>query len=210
MGRLSDQCDHLRLAGHGHGPALLGLGLEAPLVRLGLVGLELGADVLPDVHVGDVDGRYLEGGSGFKDKSALSHIHGEYKISEEIIDIVLGGSYRLYNPNSSGTIFSDTGGVVITNYEYGLYTSLEKRFFERDLIVTATARLDKNENFNFLLSPAVSVVYRYDANKYFRLSFSSAIRNPTLQDQYLFYNLGPAILVGNINGFDSLVTFPSL
>ncbi|HEC44506.1 MAG TPA: TonB-dependent receptor [Bacteroides sp.] len=154
--------------------------------------------------------RYLEGGSGFKDKSALSHIHGEYKISEEIIDIVLGGSYRLYNPNSSGTIFSDTGGVVITNYEYGLYTSLEKRFFERDLIVTATARLDKNENFNFLLSPAVSVVYRYDANKYFRLSFSSAIRNPTLQDQYLFYNLGPAILVGNINGFDSLVTFPSL
>ncbi len=154
--------------------------------------------------------RFLEGGSGFKDKSALYHIHGEYKISEEIIDIALGGSYRLYKPNSSGTIFSDTGGVVITNYEYGLYTSLEKRFFDRDLIVTVTARLDKNENYNFLLSPAISAVYRYDANNYFRLSFSSAIRNPTLQDQYLFYDVGPAILVGNINGFDSLVTIPSL
>ena len=154
--------------------------------------------------------RYLEGGSGFKDKSALSHIHGEYNFSAEIIDIIVGGSYRLYKPNSSGTIFSDTGGVVITNYEYGFYTSLEKRFFERDLIVTATARLDKNENFNFLLSPAVSAVYRYDANNYFRLSFSSAIRNPTLQDQYLYYDVGRAILIGNINGFESLVTIPSL
>ena len=73
-----------------------------------------------------------------------------------------------------------------------------------------TARLDKNENYNFLLSPAASAVYRYDANNYFRLSFSSAIRNPTLQDQYLFYDVGRAILVGNINGFDSLVTIPSL
>jgi outer membrane receptor protein involved in Fe transport len=154
--------------------------------------------------------RFLEGGSGFKDKSALTHIHGEYKITEEIIDIVVGGSFRLYTPNSSGTIFSDTGSVVITNYEYGLYSSLEKRFFDQDLIVTATARLDKNENFNYLLSPAASAVYRIDANNYIRLSLSSAIRNPTLQDQYLFLDVGRAILVGNINGFDSLVTIPSL
>ncbi|HEC42709.1 MAG TPA: TonB-dependent receptor, partial [Bacteroides sp.] len=152
--------------------------------------------------------RFLEGGSGFKDKSALTHIHGEYKITEEIIDIVVGGSFRLYTPNSSGTIFSDTGSVVITNYEYGLYSSLEKRFFDQDLIVTATARLDKNENFNYLLSPAASAVYRIDANNYIRLSLSSAIRNPTLQDQYLFLDVGRAILVGNINGFDSLVTIP--
>ncbi len=154
--------------------------------------------------------RLLEGGSGFKDKSALTHIHGEYKITEEIIDIVVGGSFRLYTPNSSGTIFSDTGSVIITNYEYGFYSSLEKRFFDQDLIVTATARLDKNENFNYLLSPAASAVYRIDENNYFRLSLSSAIRNPTLQDQYLFLDVGRAILVGNINGFDSLVTIPSL
>jgi outer membrane receptor protein involved in Fe transport len=100
--------------------------------------------------------------------------------------------------------------VIITNYEYGFYSSLEKRFFDRNLIVTVTARLDKNQNYHFLLSPAASAVYRYDANNYFRLSFSSAIRNPTLQDQYLFYDVGRAILVGNINGFDSLVTIPSL
>ncbi len=154
--------------------------------------------------------RFLEGGSGFKDKSSLTHIHGEYKITEEIADIVLGGSYRMYTPRSSGTIFSDTGSVVITNYEYGFYTSIEKRYMDGDLIATLTARLDKNKNFDFLFSPAASAVYRYDANNYFRISFSSAIRNPTLQDQYLFYDVGRAILIGNINGFDSLVTVPSL
>jgi outer membrane receptor protein involved in Fe transport len=36
------------------------------------------------------------------------------------------------------------------------------------------------------------------------------VRNPTLQDQYLYYNVGRAILVGNINGFDSLVTIQSI
>ena len=32
------------------------------------------------------------------------------------------------------------------------------------------------------------------------LSFSSAIRNPTLADQYLYYNVGRAILLGNVDG----------
>ncbi|MEX1131839.1 MAG: hypothetical protein WEC15_01315, partial [Flavobacteriales bacterium] len=48
----------------------------------------------------------------------------------------------------------------------------------------------------------------------FRVSFSSAIRNPTLADQYLFYNVGRAILLGNVDGQfeegrDSLITVAS-
>ncbi len=172
--------------------------------------LEPGTEVFDSVFNRIIsNARFLEGGSGFKDKSALTHVHGEYKFSPEFIEIVVGSNFRLYRPNSSGTIFSDTG-VVIKNYEYGFYTSLEKRFFGNDLIVTATSRLDKNENFKFLISPAISVVYRANTDNYFRLSFSSAIRNPTLQDQYLYYDVGRALLVGNLNGFDSLVTESSL
>jgi iron complex outermembrane receptor protein len=77
------------------------------------------------------------------------------------------------------------------------------------LKLNATCRMDKNQNFDFLFSPAVSVVYSLNKQVY-RVSFSSAIRNPTLADQYLYYNVGPAILVGNIGGFDSLATIPSL
>ena len=39
-----------------------------------------------------------------------------------------------------------------------------------------------------------------------RFGVSSAVRNPTLQDQYLYYNVGRALLLGNLNGYDSLVT----
>ncbi|RMD98432.1 MAG: TonB-dependent receptor, partial [Bacteroidetes bacterium] len=38
---------------------------------------------------------------------------------------------------------------------------------------------------------------------------SSAIRNPTLTDQYLFLNVGRAILAGNLNGATNLVTLES-
>src|SRR5690606_25266558 len=55
---------HLLLLGDGEGAALLGLGLGPLLVRVGLVGLELGADVLADVDVGDIDREDLEGGAG--------------------------------------------------------------------------------------------------------------------------------------------------
>lgn len=153
---------------------------------------------------------FLEGGSMFYDKSALMHIQAEKKFQTSFLDIILGGSYRNYRPVSRGTIFSDTGGSILTNYEYGFYSWLEKRVWNDKLILTAIARLDKNENYSFNVSPAVSAVYKYDDQSIFRLSFSSAIRNPTLQDQFLYYNVGRAILIGNINGFDSLVTIPSL
>ena len=173
-----------------------------------------------------------EGGSKFYDKSALYHIHGEYTITPKrfINSIVVGANGRLYVPNSHGSIFSDTatttikadtvGGVIkydtsrvynhpIYNYEFGVYLGLEKKFWKDKIKVNLTGRVDKNQNFNFLVSPAASVVYSVNKNHTLRLSFSAAIRNPTLSDQYLNYNVGRAILVGNLHGYDSLATIES-
>jgi outer membrane receptor protein involved in Fe transport len=61
-----------------------------------------------------------------------------------------------------------------------------------------------------LFSPAASLIYLRNPKNTWRFSFSSAIRNPTLADQYLYYNVGRAILIGNINGVDSLITVESL
>ena len=155
-------------------------------------------------------GTYGGKGSRFIDKSALYHIHGEYKFTPKVMDITVGGNYRIYTPDSKGTIFSDTNGVKITNYEFGFYTGLEKKVFNEKLKINLTARVDKNQNFNFVVSPAASLVYTVNKNNIARVSFSSAIRNPTLQDQYLYYNVGRAILLGNLNGFDSLVTIESI
>jgi outer membrane receptor protein involved in Fe transport len=60
------------------------------------------------------------------------------------------------------------------------------------------------------VSPAASVVYKANENHTFRFSLSSAIRNPTLADQYLNYNVGRAVLLGNLDGFDSLVTLDNI
>ncbi|MEM7367901.1 MAG: carboxypeptidase-like regulatory domain-containing protein [Bacteroidota bacterium] len=154
---------------------------------------------------------FLEGGSGFISRSSLSHVQGKYQFKTDVLDdITLGGSARLYTPVSEGTIFADTvGGERITNFEYGFFTRLEKRLANDRLIFTGTARVDKNQNFDFLISPALTGVFLYDQNNTFRLSFGSAIRNPTLQDQYLFYNVGRAILIGNLEGVDSLINVDS-
>ncbi|MES2139975.1 MAG: TonB-dependent receptor [Bacteroidota bacterium] len=153
---------------------------------------------------------YREGGSRLTDRSALYHIHGEYKFTPKPMDITIGANSRLYKPNSEGTVFSDTGSVKITNYEFGAYAGLEKKVMDEKLKLNLTTRVDKNQNFNFVVSPAASVVYNFNKNNILRLSFSSAIRNPTLADQYLYYNVGRAILIGNVNGFDSLVTVESI
>ena len=73
--------------------------------------------------------------------------------------------------------------------------------------------MDKNQNFNYLFSPATSIVYKPNEKDIIRLSLSSAIRNPTLTDQYLDYNAGPATLIGNLNGFgydEYLVTIDAM
>jgi len=163
---------------------------------------------------------HIQGGTGFYDKSALYHVHGEYHFKPSFLDdLTVGANYRMYRPKSNRTIFDesiafdttmtasgdiaaiDTTFGVITNQEFGVYAGLEKKILDDRFKINATLRLDKNQNFDYLLSPAISGVYTHSPEHIVRLAFSSAIRNPTLTDQYLRYNVGRAILLGNINGF---------
>jgi iron complex outermembrane recepter protein len=152
----------------------------------------------------------LNGGSKIVDKSALYHLHGEKTWDTDFCKITLGGNGRVYTPKSGGSLFSDTGSNVIINKEYGGYFGIEKKFLSDQLMLKASIRVDKNQNFDFLPTPAVSLIYNIDDNSTVRATFTSAIRNPTLLNQYMYYNVGRAKLVGNINGYDSLVTIESL
>ena len=153
---------------------------------------------------------FLEGGSRIQDQSALYHIHGEKIFDTDFAKITVGGNGRLYNPRSNGSLFSDTGGVTILNREFGVYAGIEKRFNDDKLILKTTIRVDKNQNFDFLPSPAASLIWQPNKKHSLRGTLTSAIRNPTLLNQYMYYNVGRAKLVGNISGYDSLVTIESL
>lgn len=143
-------------------------------------------------------------GSRFFDQSAMYHLTGEKKFSKNEFNFITGFSARLYRPYSKGTIFIDSGNRRISNAEAGIYAGADKRFWKKRLKINLTFRLDKNINFDYLFSPAISFVYSKTKRHTYRMSFNSAIRNPTLQDQYLSYNVGRAILKGNIDGFENV------
>ena len=157
---------------------------------------------------------YLHGGTGFYDKSALNHIHSEYQFNPDFATIKIGANFRQYTPDTKGSLFMDTA-TMITNKEAGFYTGIETNLFGEFLKMNSTFRADKNENFDLNFSPAMSLVLKPSEKDIIRFSFSSAIRNPTLSDQYLYYNVGRAILIGNLEGHgedygENLVTVQSL
>jgi outer membrane receptor protein involved in Fe transport len=164
-----------------------------------------------DTAFAGVTSRLLgQGGARFYDRSALYHLHGEYKahVWRRRLELTAGANFRLYAPDSKGTIFSDTAGTRIYNFEGGVYLGAELKL--EKLKISLTNRVDKNINFPFLWSPALSFVYTPQREHTVRLSFSSGVRNPTLADQYLNYYVGRATLLGNLNGYDSLLTVESL
>lgn len=175
-----------------------------------LVGTDRFEEKLADIR----SRRFTEGGTLFYDRSALYHAMGEYRFKPRFAEITVGGNGRLYRPNSAGTIFKDTADVVITNWEVGGYAGIEKRLAQERLRLALTVRVDKNQNFEPQVSPALSAVYTPDPAHVLRVSVGRGVRNPTLADQYLYYNVGRAILLGNIEGQfeagrDSLVTIES-
>lgn len=152
-----------------------------------------------------------DGGSKFFTSSEIYHVAGEYNFTPTFVDkLTVGGSFRLYTPDTRGTIFADTSdNFTIRNEEFGFYAGIEKRIWDNRLTLSVTARADKNQNFNWISTPAASIVFKPTEKDYLRFSFSSAARNPTLPDQYFWLDVGPAIFAGSVNGFDSLLTVDS-
>ena len=152
----------------------------------------------------------LEGGTMFVDESKLYHWHTEYKFKPTFVDeITVGGNLRLYRPYSEGSIFSDTSGTIIKTHEFGAYVGLEKWLLDDRMKLNFALRMDKHENYDYLFSPTFSAIYSLSPASSLRFSFSSALRSPTLIEQYFYLRVGSAILLGNIQGYDDLIDLDS-
>ena len=141
-------------------------------------------------------------GSKLVDNSKIYHSDANYNFKDLIkfAEIQVGGSYRRYDLNSFGRIYTDTpqfGGIKYD--EYGVYTQVQKKFLDDRLKFTGSIRYDKADNFDGNYSPRVSLVYSAGEakNHIFRGSFQTGFRNPTTQDQYIGFNVGNAILLGS-------------
>ena len=153
-----------------------------------------------DRSVNDPD---LLTGSKFQDESKYYHADANYNFSHliDVVDIQVGGSFREYNLNSGGTIYTDTPeNGPITYSEFGIYSQLQKEVdlnAAMKLKLTGSVRYDKSEFFEGFLSPRFSAGLTVNDNHNFRGSIQTGFRNPTTQDLFIGLNSGQAFLIGS-------------
>jgi len=140
-------------------------------------------------------------GSRFQDASKYYHADGNYNFSHLIdwAEIQVGGSYRKYTLNSSGTIYTDKDGPI-DYYEYGMYTQIQKNIElseNLELKLTGSIRYDKNKFFDGFYSPRISAGLTVNKNHNFRAAVQTGFRNPTTQDLFIGLDAGPYVLMGS-------------
>jgi hypothetical protein len=135
-----------------------------------------------------------KGGGLFVDKSDLWMAEGQYNLGNKIkfAEVVIGGNYKRYVLNSQGTIFIDSA-APINIYEVGAYVQASKKLFNDRLTLSASERIDKNENFKGKLTPRVTALVKLAENNNLRLSYQTAYRFPTTQQQFIKLQVGTNI-----------------
>ncbi|MDP5157494.1 MAG: TonB-dependent receptor [Flaviramulus sp.] len=142
----------------------------------------------------------LTTGSKFQDASKYYHSDANYNFSHliDFADIQVGGSYRRYSLNSSGTIYTDLDGPIDYS-EFGVYTQIQKSLElneSLELKLTGSMRYDKSEFFDGFISPRISAGLTVNKNHNIRTSVQTGFRNPTTQDLFIGLDAGRAVLVG--------------
>jgi outer membrane receptor protein involved in Fe transport len=139
-------------------------------------------------------------GSKLVDNSSFYHTDANYNFKNQIkwAEFQMGGSYRMYDLNSFGRIYTDLNSPI-TYDEYGIYTQVQKKFLKDRAKFTGSVRYDKSQNFDGNFSPRASIVYSIgkERNTNFRASFQRGFKNPSTQDQYIGFNAGSFYLLGS-------------
>ena len=146
-------------------------------------------------------------GGALLDRSDLYNVEGNYNLSsltKRFADLLIGGNFRKYVLNSQGTLFADTAGPIGIR-EVGAYIQASKEFGIVKL--TASGRYDKNENFKGRLTPRVTAVIKLAENNNFRLSYQTAYRFPSTQQQWINLDLVSYKLIGGNDAFRSIYNF---
>lgn len=163
--------------------------------------LEPGTPAFENVFNEVVQNPDLSEGSSFQDNSKFYHSDANYNFGHlwDFAEVQVGGSFRSYNLNSGGTIYTDDDGAI-TYSEFGAYTQIQKNMELSDAVklkLTGSLRFDKSELFDGFFSPRVSAGFTIAEDHNIRASFQTGFRNPTTQDLYIGLDVGRAILIGS-------------
>jgi outer membrane receptor protein involved in Fe transport len=150
-----------------------------------------------------------KGGAKFADKTDMYHVEGQWNLSSylnNVVDVIVGSHFRQYVLNSQGTIFADTAAPIKIN-EYGAYLQLQKKLLDDKLKLTGSVRYDKNENFDGRFTPRLSAVVKVAKDNNVRLSYQTAYRFPSNQDQWINLQTPASRLIGGLPVFNTFFNF---
>jgi len=141
----------------------------------------------------------IPGGGLFKETSQMWLSEGQYSFKDKIkfADLIIGGNVKKYILDSKNTLFYEPNGPIKIN-EWGGYAQLSKKLFEDKLTVTAGGRYDKNENFDGKFTPRFTALINVAKNNNIRLSYQTAYKFPTTQQQWIRLNLPTYELLGGL------------
>lgn len=153
-------------------------------------------------------------GAKFNDKTNLYHYEGMYNFSNalnNVVELQVGASYRIYQLRSGGTIFDDLNNKIDIN-EYGGFAQIAKKMFDDKFKLAVSGRYDKSSNFDGRFTPRVSGVLTVAPDNNIRVSYQTGYRNPTTQNQYIDLSVAGGLqrLIGGIpsmlNKYNMLTT----
>ena len=105
------------------------------------------------------------------------------------------------------TLFADSTGPIDIN-ERGGYIQISKSFFQDRIKVTVSGRYDKNQNFKGRFTPRATAVVKVAKNNNIRLSYQTAYRFPSTQQQWINLLVGGSLQL--IGGNQEPCTIPVL
>ncbi len=138
-----------------------------------------------------------QNGGQLVDATDLYNYEGNYNltsVTKDVADILVGVNYKKYVLNSAGTLFADFDGPIGIG-EYGAYVQATRAITDK-IKLTASGRYDKNDNFKGRFTPRVTALLKIKENNNIRLSYQSAYRFPTNQQQWIQLQVGSTLLVG--------------
>lgn len=142
------------------------------------------------------------------DQSDLYAVEGNYNLTQftkKIADVLVGANYKKYVLNSQGTLFADSNGAFGLA-QYGAYIQASRQIIDR-LNLTVSGRYDKADNFKGQFTPRVTALFKIMKDNNIRLSYQTAYRFPSNQQQYINLQVGSTRLVGSNPSFATYLNY---
>jgi hypothetical protein len=150
-----------------------------------------------------ITNQVIPAGTLLIDKTSMSNAEGLYNFKNHIkaFELIIGGQFRHYIINTEGTTFFDEPGSPVKTWWWGAFAQIGKSVLQERLKITASARYDKHQKFDGLVTPRFSAVYALDEERKhsLRMSFQRAFRYPSVADMFVDLNVGAFHVIGGLN-----------